>query len=434
MIKYKSFILFLIILFFQFFGFSQTKQTKIQQSRTPKSTLVYENWVYNSNIQSVQVIRADQENSFPILDLNLNDVLTISFDDLRADVRSIYFSVEYCNADWTPNRVPIMDYLSGYQEDRIVAIEQSQNTIISYTHYTFSFPNENMQPKISGNYLLKVYEDSDKEKLLFSRRIYVMKKETDVTVNIIPSFFPEKRTQHQKLDIIINSVQKISNPTMNLQLHVFQNQRQDNTKILKTPNQISSNKISYTDSKTLDFESNNEFRTVDLRSIRSTSSSVNHINRDTFINAYLHFDERITGNKYIYQVDENGGFFIRNLDFENSNLQSEYVYVHFSLKDSANIKRDIYLVGGFNNFSISTANKLTYDTLSQSWTTTQLLKQGLYDYEYITLENQKLSTDYYSGSYFETENEYQVLVYYRKPGTYWDEIISFKNINTTTKQ
>lgn len=433
MIQPKSFILFVLLVFCQLMSSAQ-KQTKRQQVRTNKSTLVYDNRTYHTAIKSVQIFRGGHENTFPIIDLIQNDILTISFDDLRADIRSLYFSVEYCNADWTPNRLPVMDYLAGYNEDRIVTVEQSQNTIHPYSHYTFSFPNENMQPNLSGNYLLKVYEDADNERLLFSRKIYVLKNETDVKVETRPSFVSDKRTSNQKLDIIVNSPYEISNPTINLQLHVFQNQREDNSKIIKTPNQISSNRISYTASQSLDFKGNNEFRRVDLRSIRSASSSLKSIMQDTSFHAHLHLDERNIGNKYIFQTDENGRFFIRNIDFEEPNIHSEYVHTHFSLKDSANIKRDIYLVGGFNNFNISATNKLTYDTLSQSWTTTQLLKQGLYNYEYITLENQKLSTDYYSGSYFETKNEYQVLVYYRKLGTYWDELIGFKNINTSTKQ
>lgn len=425
----KSLILFVLILFCITFSFGQKRKEK-QDISTTKNSLQYIDFNYTPYIKSVQLSHIDSENSFPIIDINKSESLIISFDDLRADQRSFYYSVVYCNADWTASRLAPLDYLTGFNEDRIYTIQPAQNTSQAYTHYAFSFPNDQMQPKLAGNYLLKVYEDADEERLLFSRKIYVLKNEVNLDTEIIPSVIVSKKSKNQKLNIIVHSHQEIINPNVNLQVHVFQNQRPDNFKIVKTPAQITNHQITYNHPESLDFEGNNEFRTLDLRSTRSTSSTIRNITRDSAIHAELNTDEKISNSKYLFKPDENGQFFIRNIDFDDANTQSEYIYTLFSLKDTPNVKGDIYLVGAFNNYKLAIENKLTYNTQTEAWVTTQLLKQGVYDYEYLLVAQNEILTANYSGSFFETENEYQILVYYRKPGTYWDEIIGFKNIKT----
>lgn len=428
----KPLILFVLILFYITFSFGQKRNEK-QDISTTKNSLQYIDFNYTPYIKSIQLSHIDSENSFPIIDINKSESLIISFDDLRADHRSFYYSVVYCNADWTASRLAPLDYLTGFNEDRIYTIQPAQNTSQSYTHYAFSFPNDLMQPKLAGNYLLKVYEDADEERLLFSRKIYVLKNEVNLDTEIIPSVIVSKKSKNQKLNIIVHSHQEIISPNVNLQVHVFQNQRPDNFKIVKTPAQITKHQITYNHPDSLDFEGNNEFRTLDLRSTRSTSSTIRNIMRDSAIHAELNTDEKISNSKYLFKPDENGRFFIRNIDFDDANTQSEYIYTLFSLKDTPNVKGDIYLVGAFNNYKLAIENKLTYNTQTEAWVTTQLLKQGVYDYEYLLMAQNEILTANYSGSFFETENEYQILVYYRKPGTYWDEIIGFKNI-TTIKQ
>jgi hypothetical protein len=430
MIQPKSFIICALLLFCDLISSAQKQKKGQGNNRTLKSTLVYDNINYCTDIKSVQLNYADKESAFPIIDLQKKDYLSISFDDLRSDSRALYYSVEHCNADWTPNRLPLLDALIGYDEDRIFEIQSSKNTLTAYTHYSFTFPNENIKPKIAGNFLLKVYEDADKARLLFSRKIYVLNASANLDVEILSSLLSAQKSKNQKLNIIVSSLQEIVNPAMNMQVHVFQNQRSDNYKILKDASQINPHKITYNQLSTLDFKGNNEFRTLDLRSMRSTSSAIQNIVRDGVINVQLYSDDQVSNAKYEFKPDENGRFFIRNIDFNDAALESEYISTHFSLKDSANIKGDIYLVGAFNNFNTTDENKLRYNANSRVWETKQLLKQGIYNYEYIRKSGTEIDTGSYAGSFFETENEYQIIVYYRKPGTYWDEIIGFENINT----
>ena len=428
MIQPKSFIYLLSTILFISISFAQKSNKKSSSVSRSETNLIYDNISYHSSIKTVMVYPSERESQFPILSLSKPDVLQIAFDDLRADSRSLYFQVEHCNADWSPSRLPTMDYLEGYTEDRISDIKPSENTRIPYTHYRFNFPNANTQLKKAGNYLLKVYENANPSALLFTRRFYVVLDLATIEGELIPSLQSNNRLRNQKLNIAVNTNFEIANPRMSLQIHALQNQRTDNFQILREPSQISSQKITYYLPQTLDFEGNNEFRTVDLRSVRNASARVRELNRDSSLSAILESDRNISKENYIWKPDENGRFYIRNMDFAEHSTQSEYIYTLFSLKDSSNIDRDIYLVGGFNNYVRSALNKLTYNTEQKTWETAQLLKQGVYDYEYVLESADKTQISKFSGSYFDTENEYQILLYYRKPGTYWDEIIGFKQI------
>src|SRR5690606_37971647 len=144
------------------------------------------------------------------------------------DSRSFYYTVEHCNADWTPSRIPVMDYMSGYEEDRIYTIQSSENTKIPYSHYSFDFPNDNMRLKLAGNYILQVYEDADKSRLLFSRKLFVMNNMATTEISLVPSYQISKRVTNQKLNIKVHAVYDLINPNVNVQIHAYQNQRGDN--------------------------------------------------------------------------------------------------------------------------------------------------------------------------------------------------------------
>jgi hypothetical protein len=65
---------------------------------------------------------------------------------------------------------------------------------------------------------------------------------------------------------------------------------------------------------------------------------------------------------------------------------------------------------------------------------TLLLKQGFYDYSYVTVpvkrEGELVSFENTEGNYTSTENVYLVLVYYRPFGGRSDELIAFTTLNS----
>lgn len=398
-----------------------------------KEAFTYVDMEYDPSIKSIQFYPSGKENELPVYVLGSSDQLLLSFDDLNARSRNFYYSIELCDYDWKPNRLPAMDYAIGYNEDQIVDINSSQGTVIPYTHYSTSFPNEYVAPKLPGNYLLKVYEDGNKSKLMFSKRFYVVNSLVSIKGAIVASNKVEWRSSNQKLNIELKTDLTIHNPNRDLKLIILQNQRMDNAMVLSTASLFTPQGIKYHNPETLDFLANNEFRMLDLRSAKSSSAQIKDLIEHP-LSATLFTDKDRYNLKYEDSYDENGKFYIRNLDYESENLNSEYIKTKFSLKTDQNIDGNIYIVGKFNNYQRTEANQLIYNASSQNWEVELLLKQGLYDYDYVLeKKNHEVSTDYFSGSHFATGNDYQVMVYYRRPGTYWDELIGFETISINNK-
>ncbi len=63
-----------------------------------------------------------------------------------------------------------------------------------------------------------------------------------------------------------------------------------------------------------------------------------------------------------------------------------------------------------------------------------LLKMGVYNYAYVTLNRLDHSSgpsfEFTEGNYFETENNYDILVYYRPLGGRADQLVGMYSLNT----
>ncbi len=408
------------------------KRQRTARERTPQQELVYDNINYLPAIKTVQLHSLDQENALPIIELHSDDQLTLSFDDLRGDVRNYYFSIEHCDANWKPSRLSPLEYANGFNEDRITSYQTSVNTLQPYTHYRVNFPSSNVSPKLAGNYLLKVYEDADKSRLVISRRIYVVAPLMSVSPQLLPSFDVAKRSKNQKLNIKVNTGGlTVNNPYQDIKILVMQNQRPDVQQWLTTPLFVNQNELTYNDNNTLDFGGGNEFRFVDLRSLRLASEHVARIDLDSTVRVELIADKNYGTATYASVFDEDGAFYVRNLDKADAATESDYAWVTFTLDDDIQDEGTVYIVGGFNNYRYDETSKMTYHADLGKWQITLLLKQGLYDYDYTLVSpSGEPNPTFFSGNHFETNNTYQLLVYNRRQGTFWDELVGYAEIST----
>lgn len=413
----------------------RNRRSNRDSERSPRQELKYENFNYLPGIRTVQFHPEGDEAALPVWLLGEQDQLLLSFDDLRADIRNFYVSIEHCTADWKSSGLSPLEYVSGYNEERIIDYHSSVNTLQAYTHYQFTFPSPQMKPTRSGNYLLKVYEDADKRRLILTRRLYVVQQVFGMNIQLLPSTNNTLRAKNQKLNLSIQTAgHRITNPYQQIQVLLMQNQRPDVQQWLQQPSFVSDAELRYHDPRTLDFPGGNEFRYVDLRSLHLASERVTAIHRDSLVNITLQTDQNISTHAYGNLYDENGAFFIRNEDRPGALEEADYAQVTFQLDAAAlNQKADlnghkIYVVGGFNDYQRSHENQMVFDQQQQLWTTTIPLKQGLYDYEYVLEDPMTGNVDasFFSGSYFQTGNAYQALIYYRRAGTTWDELWGYQ--------
>ncbi len=391
---------------------------------------VYDNQVFNSNIKSVEFYNTTKQGSFPVLPLNSKEQILLGFDDLRGGGRNYFYTLEHCNSQWKSSNLSSAEYLQSYNEDRIRDYTYSTSTFQKYTHYELKFPNEYIVPKLAGNYILKVYEDSDQSKLILTRRLYVLGTKISLAATIAPS--NTNRQSNQKINFQLDYGRlPLQNPNADIKVLVMQNARPETGKWSSQPLSIRGTQLIYNDVNTNDFPGHNEFRRFDTRTLKLKSERIGQIYRDTGYTVVLLGDPNRNTPAYSFQYDNNGQFFIMNQDGNDPRRDADYAQVYFSLAaNRSSAEGSAYIIGRFNDFKIDASSKMEYEPVKGRFYTNLFLKQGVYDYQYVWVDKTNKPDDILlEGSYFETENEYQVLVYYRPANARWEELVSYSLLN-----
>ncbi|WP_295772907.1 DUF5103 domain-containing protein [uncultured Mucilaginibacter sp.] len=393
----------------------------------------YTDHTYRSTIKSVECYNTNKQGSFPVIALRSSEQLLLAFDDLEGRSRNFYYTLEHCDAQWNTSRLSPAEYLQGFIEDRVMDYSYSSGTMQKYIHYEVKLPNQNMAPKLAGNYLLKVYEDSDQSRLIITRRIYVAGSAFGVAAELVPSNNVQARASNQKLNFQVNyGGLNVQNPYNDIRVLVMQNGRPETAQLNTRPTFVRNGQLIYNDFNSNDFAGGNEFRHFDMRTLKLNSERVARILKDTSNAVLLLGDESRNRNAYLLEYDNDGNFFIINQDGRDARTDGDYAYVYFNLLPPNGTKDNIYITGKFNNYELTDASKLTFDAQRNRYTAIIKLKQGVYDYQYTLLNptTNKPDSTPIEGSYFETENEYQLLVYYRPPGSRWEELVGYKWVSS----
>ena len=400
------------------------------KAQTP--VMVYDNQIYQSNIKTVECYNSKKEQSFPIIALRSGETITFAFDDLKAGNKSYSYSIEHCTFDWKPSKLNQLDYVESFKDDIIFNTKHSFNTLQKFTHYQLILPNEQVRPKIAGNYLLTVYEKNDPKKIVVTQRFYVVDNLINVGVEVVPSGDVAYRFTKQKVNFTLFHQIQIQNPHQSLKVIVMQNAIPQTAIVNSKPAFIKQGSLVYNELGTNEFWAGNEFRKFDFRNFRYRAEHVQDLLKDTINNIILFPDQPYGNAKYTTQIDENGNFFIRNQDGRDNITDSDYANVLFNLSTTPPTpKGNAYVVGRFNNYVLNEESRLSYEPSRRKFYANIKLKQGLYDFKYVWLdEHGKFDDTVFEGSFFETDNSYQVLVYYRKPGGRWDELIGFNHLTT----
>lgn len=389
----------------------------------------YTDNVYKENIRSVQCYRGNDERNLPYMYLKENQQITIEFDELKASPQAYYYTIEHCNYDWQPSRLMVSDYWDDLSYFQITDFRSSQSTLVPYIHYTFQIPNKF---KVSGNYLVKVYKDLDENDVVLTRRILVVEDPLKIKFGegqaISENVSDRFAMQSLFFNLIPNSQFPLQNPRRDIKVRVIQNGRWETSRELE-PLYILNDRIEYSFSSQNDFEGGNEFRRADLRSYRYRSETISKYEiTDNQVIAYQVEDKPRSSNVYLKEFDMNGAFFIINREFPIYDVESDYIKTVFSLKVQQPYKNEVYVLGRFNDWKFRKDCKMQYDPAYKTYTAEILLKQGVYDYCYALDKKGEIDERSIEGSFFETENNYMIIVYYRGPADWTDRIIGFKKL------
>ena len=357
--------------------------------------------------------------------IRLGEELFLSFDDLNADEHIYSYKIEHYTYDWKPSALAESEFIDGFAEDRIRNYENSFNTLQPYTYYQVTFPNRNTQIKISGNYILSVINEFDE--VVFKRRFVVYQPKVAVAVALYRSRDIATIEKKQAVEFSINHPGvTINNPQREIYPVILQNNNWQQAIYGLKPQFYRSNQLLYKYNKKTGFWGSNEFLFFDTKTIRSTSLNIAKIELGkNLYHTYLYTNEDRNFEPYTYFPDVNGNFYIRTIDTEYTNLEADYTWVHFYLKTPANLEnKEVFVNGNFNNWELNNTNKLTFNKETQLYETKILLKQGFYNYSFVTRNNNgKISNYNIDGSHYETENDYTVIVYYNKFAERYYEVI-----------
>ncbi len=370
------------------------------------------------------------ESQLPII--QLGQPILLEFDVLNGNEDDYYYEIKHYNFDWTPSILVESEYLDGFDEQRIRTYENSFNTLQTFSHYKVSIPNQFTKSiKLTGNYIITIYDDYDD--IIFSRKFMVYEQQANVGLQIRRSRDVQTIDQKQSVDITISSGQlQFVNPKETVKTVIIQNNNLNTAITDLKPQYILGNELSYRYNEASSFFGGNEFLSFENKEIRAANNGVQYISLEDLYQTYLYTNTSRANLEYTYNPDINGNFFITALNSDKPETEADYAWVHFSLQ-YPNIKegQSIHVFGNFNNYHIEPQTKLEHFEEEGIYSVAIKLKQGFYNYKYAIVDKDGTIDEHtIGGSFWQTENNYKVLVYYRELGARYDKIIGLGEANS----
>ena len=397
----------------------------------------HENAVYSENIKTVLMHRKGFELTNPVLELNQEAPLIFKFDDFSEDVKNYYYTVIHCDADWNESYLEQNEYLEGFPENPLDDYALSFNTTFNYTNYQLLLPNKNIRFMVSGNYVLVVYEDNDKEKIVITQRFYVVENRVQIEGTVRRATLDAFKGENQEIDFTIyHEDVVIENPLKDVKVVIMQNNRWDNAIRNLKPRFVRERRLVYDYNRENVFVAGNEFRYFDIRTNRIPGENV--LSTD-FHRPYYHktlMTDEVRANKKFFQYKEmNGKYVVESQDPEVRDFDTEcdYVFTHFSLPlESILLGGSVNVFGALTGWNANKSNEMTWNFETSQYELTLLLKQGYYNFQYVYVEQGSTVADNKNleGSFWETENDYQIFVYYRNFSGRFDRLVGYRLFNS----
>jgi hypothetical protein len=391
------------------------------------------------NIRTVNIYKDGWPLSNPIIVLNSTQKIVLTFDDLSNRNHNYYYTIYHCTHDWKISSIPQQEYLPVFTEYPIIDRAYSVNTKIGYINYMLKLPNEDVSIIYSGNYALVVFDIDEPSKPVLIRRFFVVEDKVNIDARIRPATFDNPEGQGQKVDVKIDySSFPTKDPYHDMYLVITQNNRSDNAITGLRPVFASNGILDYNYNSENVFIGENEFRYFEIRDIKHPGEGVTNIGfEEPCYYAELEPHHIRTQERYRYYREMNGRYMIEANNASEPEIQAEYMLVYLTLPmDHMLLGGGVYVFGAFNNWECNHLNEMKWNPQKSQYEGSLLLKQGFYNFLYAYMDDKTKKIKCYNleGSFSETENDYQVYLYYTRISERYDRLIGYKVFNSNTNR
>ena len=376
---------------------------------------------------TLQVKVNDDDSQPPVIFLDSSDRLTISFDELADDRRYMRYELIHCNAFWRSDGLVDTEFLDGFNEGTVDDYQFSQATLVHYVNYRITIPNEQVRPTISGNYLLRIFDESNRDNTLLQVRFCLVEPAMKASAEVSSRTDIDRNESHQQLTIAVDTEgTEVNNPYTDIFVTVEQNGRTDNSVTVSRPTRIAGSQLIWEHDRDLIFEAGNEYRRME---IVSTNYPGMHVERYTYADPIYHAtlltDLPRTDLPYSYDQTQFGRFRIREYNSTDPDTEADYIATHFAL-DMPEQPFDIFIDGDLTLRRFSPESRMVYNRATRRYEHTMLLKQGAYNYQYLAVPagSMRGSAAPVEGNRYQTANQYLIKVYQRRPGSRYDRLVA----------
>lgn len=375
----------------------------------------------SEHIKSIQLIVNNDLFRPPIIELQSNDIVSLKFDNLNVDKPHLRYRLVHCEADGTPSTLSEMEYMQGFNDQPIEDFRFSENTTVNYIHYSLNIPNEAIEPTVSGNYKVEVFTADNPDSTILQVEFVVVEPMVHIQASMSGNTDIDIQKAHQQLHIeVSHEALSLRDATQEIKVCVYQNNRFSEKRMNIHPSFVFPNRIVFEHQAGLIFEGGNEYRRFET--INKASNGLNVAStsyKSPYVRIQLLTDKCRADHRRQYDEDQNGRYFIRNTQGYDANVDADYFMVHFTMA-SAPFKQPLYLD------IASRYIPLTYNSSIEAYEAEILLKQGSYNYQFVTKDENGYSTQHTEGSFFDTENEYIIIIYHHPPGQRYDKAVGWK--------
>lgn len=384
-------------------------------------TVVYSQ---QKQLQTVILRGSDPTDVLPVV--ALGESINLSFDDLANLEEDYYYYIEHYNKDWSKSNLFQTEYISGFDGQRIINYQNSFNTLISYSNYTLTIPNDQIRITKSGHY--KILIKNSQNELVLERKFLVYEPLAQIAGIVKRPRKISLGNEQQRIEVRVNiNRNALIDFEQRTSLSIIQNFQWSTQKTFINPDFQNSNQLIFNRDE-IQFYGQNEFLFFDTKDIRSTNNSVREISYETPILMTLFTQRNRQLLPYTYNPDINGDFVIQTLQGTEPAIEADYLNVDFSLENVGDFN-ELYIIGGFNNFELNKESQLQFDEKANVWKTRLLLKQGIYNYLFVTKNKEgAIDASSINGSFLTTENAYQILFYYKDFDLNYDRLIGYQKI------